>query len=114
MPEHIVDWNFASDDWQCPKASNDLRPGGAFSSRMEAKDGSAGFDFGGVYDEVVPFQKIAYTIADGRKVEVTFQEEGGKTRVTETFDMENENPEEMQREGWQAVLLNFKRSVESK
>jgi uncharacterized protein YndB with AHSA1/START domain len=112
-PAHIMEWNNASPDWHTPKAENDLRPGGSFSYRMEAKDGSAGFDFAGTYEEVVPNEFISYTIGDGRKVEVTFTDEGGKTHVIETFDPENENPVEMQRGGWQAILDSFKKHVEA-
>lgn len=112
-PESITKWNFASDDWHCPSASNDMRVGGKFISRMEAKDGSFGFDFEGVYDEVVDHKKIAYTMPDGRQVITNFENLGDKTKVTTTFDAENENPIEMQRTGWQAILDNFKKNVES-
>lgn len=114
-PEHITKWNFASDDWCSPRAENDLRVGGSFSYRMEAKDGSFGFDFGGVYDEVVPFERIAYTLGgdSNRKVVIVFESDGDKTHVTETFDPETINPEEMQRNGWQAILDNFKKHSES-
>lgn len=112
-PEHITQWNSASDEWHTPMAENDLRAGGQFKSRMEAKDGSMGFDFGGVYDEVVPHQLITYTIGDGRKVRVTFANNGMETEVEETFDAENQNPAEMQQAGWQAILNNFKKYAES-
>lgn len=112
-PEHLMQWNFASDDWMCPSATNDLRVGGTFTSRMEAKDGSFGFDFGGTYSEVVPNERIVYSLSDGRKVELNFSEEDGVTTVETIFDAEKENPEEMQREGWQAILNNFKKHVES-
>lgn len=112
-PEHITKWNFASDDWHCPSAENDLRVGGKFKSRMEAKDGSFGFDFEGVYDEVVNQKKIAYTMPDGRQVTTDFESDGGRTKVTTTFDAENENPIEMQKTGWQTILDNFKKYVES-
>lgn len=112
-PEHLMQWNFASDDWMCPSATNDLRVGGTFTSRMEAKDGSFGFDFGGTYSEVVPNERIVYSMSDGRKVELNFSEQDGVTTVETIFDAENENPEEMQREGWQAILNNFKKHVES-
>lgn len=111
-PEHIIHWNFASDDWHSPKAENDLRKGGKFNYRMEAKDGSFGFDFGGTYDEVKPNQEISYTIGDGRKVKVTFEEKDSKTKVTEAFEAEQLNPVEMQRGGWQAILNNFKKHTE--
>ncbi len=112
-PEHITKWNFASNDWHCPSAENDLRVGGKFKSRMEAKDGSFGFDFEGTYDEVVDHKKIAYTMPDSRQVITNFESLGNKTKVTTTFDAENLNPVEMQREGWQAILDNFKNYVES-
>ncbi len=111
-PEHITQWNNASDDWHTPKAVNDLRTGGSFVSTMAAKDGSVSFDFGGTYDDVVENQRIAYTLGDGRKVEVTFQTRDGGTHIIETFDAENMNPPEMQRAGWQAILDNFKRYAE--
>src|SRR5450432_1247428 len=112
-PEHIVNWNYASDDWHTPRAENDLRSGGKFLSRMEAKDGSFGFDFGGVYDEVKTNNFIAYTLGDGRKVKNTFTSEGNETKVVSTFEAENENPVEMQKNGWQAILNNFKKYTES-
>jgi uncharacterized protein YndB with AHSA1/START domain len=112
-PEHITKWNFASDDWQCPYAENDLRAGGKFLSRMEAKDGSFGFDFGGVYDEVIPNKVINYSIGDGRKVNILFSAAGGETKIITTFDAESVNPVEMQRGGWQAILNNFKKYTES-
>ncbi len=112
-PEHITKWNFALDEWHCPSAENDLRVGGKLKSRMEAKDGSFGFDFEAIYDEIVDQKKIAYTIADGRKVETNFENLGNKTKVTTTFEAEDQNPVEMQRSGWQAILDNFKKYVES-
>jgi len=112
-PEHITKWNTASDDWHTPRAENDLRTGGKFSSRMEAKDGSFGFDFGGVYDDVVNNQRIAYTMGDGRKVDVKFSPVGNTTRIVETFEPESQNPIEMQRGGWQAIMDNFKKYVEA-
>ena len=112
-PEHITKWSNASDDWHTPRAENDLREGGKFLSRMEARDGSMGFDFGGVYDEVKEHNRIAYTMGDGRKVEVDFETRGDETKVVETFDAENTHPVEMQRGGWQAILDNFKKYVEA-
>ena len=112
-PEHITKWCAASDDWHTPRAENDLRTGGKFSSRMEAKDGSFGFDFGGVYDEVKTNELIAYTIGDGRKVKITFSSTGSETEIVETFEAEGTNPIEMQRGGWQSILDNFKKYVES-
>jgi len=112
-PEHITKWNFASDDWHSPRAENDLRAGGKFVSRMEAKDGSFGFDFGGTYDEVEPNKYIEYTIGDGRKVKVNFTAKGDTTEVVESFEAENTNPVEMQKGGWQAILDNFKKYTET-
>ena len=114
LPEHIINWNNASPDWHTPKAENDLKPGGKFLSRMEAKDGSFGFDFGGVYDEVIIHKLISYTLGDGRKVKIIFSPIGFKTAVSETFETENTNPVEMQEAGWQAILNNFERHVEAK
>ena len=111
-PEAIKVWNTASDDWHTTKATNDLRKGGMFTSRMEAKDGSMGFDFGGVYDDVITNEYIEYTLGDGRKVKVYFNEVDNATTITEEFDAENENPVEMQRGGWQAIMDNFKKYTE--
>ena len=113
QPEHLMKWNSASDDWHTPRAENDLRVGGKFSARMEAKDGSFGFDFGGVYDAVRTNDYIEYTLGDGRKVSVTFKRDGDKTKVTETFEAESENSVELQRGGWQAILDNFKKYTEA-
>ncbi len=112
-PEHITKWNFASDDWHCPSASNDMKVGGKYSARMEAKDGSFGFDFEAIYDEVIEYKKIAYTMMDGRLAITNFEKLGGKTKISTTFDAENENPVEMQRTGWLAILNNFKKYVEA-
>lgn len=112
IPEHIMKWNSASDDWHTPIATNDLRPGGAFLSRMEAKDGSFGFDFSGVYDEVEEHKLISYTLADGRKVAITFSGDDITTTVTESFDPEQENSRDRQKDGWQAILNNFKAYAE--
>lgn len=112
QPEHIIKWNFASDDWHCPKAENDLRAGGKMCSRMEAKDGSFGFDFEAIYDEVKYQEKITYTMLDGRVATTKFEDLDGKTKVTTTFDPETQNPVEMQRDGWQAIINNFKNYVE--
>ena len=111
-PEHITKWNFAADDWHCPKAENDLRVGGRLKSRMEAKDGSFGFDFEAIYDEVIDQNKITYTMLDGRQATTDFENLNGKTKITTIFDAENENPVEMQRSGWQSILDNFKKYVE--
>ena len=111
-PEHITKWNNASDDWHTPHSENDLRAGGKFNSRMEAKDGSFGFDFWGIYDDVKPNELIAYTLGDGRKVKVVFAGDSGSTKITETFEPETTNPIEMQKGGWQAILDNFKKYTE--
>lgn len=112
-PENIVKWNNASEDWHTPYAENDLYAGGKFLSRMEAKDGSMGFDFSGIYNEVKTKERLIYTIDDGRKVEVLFENDGNKTKVTETFEAEVIHPIEMQRGGWQCILDNFKKHVEA-
>ncbi len=111
-PEHITKWATGSPDWHTPRAENDLRVGGKFRSRMEAKDGSAGFDFVGTYDEVKQHQTIAYTMDDGRKVKVTFTSTGKSVKIVETFEAETENTLELQRQGWQTILNNFKGYVE--
>ena len=106
-------WNAASDDWHTPSATNDLRTGGKFTSRMEAKDGSFGFDFEGIYDEVINMELIKYSMADGRKVQVDFIKEGNNTQIIEKFDPESVNPIDMQKTGWQAILNNFKKYTEA-
>jgi uncharacterized protein YndB with AHSA1/START domain len=111
-PEHIIQWSFASEDWHTPWAKNDLREGGNFSSRMEAKDGSMGFEFGGVYDTVITNDQITYTMGDGRKVNIQFTSDGNSTRIVQSFEAESQNPIEMQRGGWQAILDNFKKYTE--
>ena len=111
-PEHITKWNSPSPDWHTPFAENDLRTGGKFLSRMEAKDGSFGFDFAGVYDEVKKHERIAYTMDDNRKAVIDFTPAGNQTNVVINFDAENENPIEMQRAGWQAILDSFKNYAE--
>jgi uncharacterized protein YndB with AHSA1/START domain len=112
-PEHITQWNQASDDWHAPRAENDLRVGGKFVTRMEAKDGSAGFDFGGTYDVVKLYEEIAYTLGDGRKVNINFIAQKDETKVVETFDAEETHPVEFQKAGWQAIMNNFKKYAES-
>lgn len=113
QPQHITQWNFATPDWCCPSATNDLQAGGKYSARMEAKDGSFGFDFEAIYDEVIEFEKLLFTIADGRKTAVLFSENGNQTDVTVTFEAETVNPIELQRDGWQAILNNFKTYAEA-
>ena len=112
-PETITRWNYASDDWHTPWAKNDLRVGGKFVSRMEAKDGSFGFDFEGIYDAVITNEHIEYHLGDGRKVKITFSEKAKETKVIEVFDAETTNPIELQRQGWQAILDNFKKYTEA-
>jgi uncharacterized protein YndB with AHSA1/START domain len=112
-PKHIIQWNAASDDWHTTRAENDLRVGGNFLSRMEAKDGSLGFDFGGVYDKITENDFIEYTMGDGRKVEITFSGDENETTVVETFEAEDTNSIEMQRGGWQTIMDNFKKYTET-
>jgi uncharacterized protein YndB with AHSA1/START domain len=113
-PEDIVQWNAASDDWHTTSATVDLREGGEFSSRMEAKNGSMGFDFAGTYTKVIENQRIEYAFGD-RAAQVEFvPQEDGVVLVRVTFDSEETHPVEMQREGWQAILDNFRRHVEAK
>ncbi len=112
-PEHIKKWNTASTDWHTPHAENDLRVGGKFLSRMEAKDGSFGFDFWGIYDEVKTNEVIAYTLGDNRKARIVFEKKGNSTKVTVVFEAETENTVELQRGGWQSILDNFKKYTEA-
>ena len=112
-PAHIKNWAFASPDWHAPHAENDLRAGGKFSTTMAAKDGSMSFDFEGEYTLVKQNEAIEYIMADGRKVEISFKETPDGVEVIESFDPETQNPEEMQRGGWQAILDNFKSYAES-
>ena len=112
-PEDIVKWNYASEDWHSPQVYNDLRVGGTFNYRMEARDGSYGFDFKGIYSKVNINELIEYTIDDSRKVKINFSTLDGKTEIVETFEAENVNSFDMQRDGWQAILDNFKKVVEN-
>ena len=112
-PEHIIHWNNASDDWHTPRAENDFWVGGSFLSRMEAKDGSFGFDFAGAYNEIKMHELIIYTIFDGRKVHISFTSTANSTTIIESFEAENENSVELQKSGWQSILNNFKRYAES-
>jgi uncharacterized protein YndB with AHSA1/START domain len=114
MPEHIVNWNFASEDWHAPAAKNDFKVGGKFTYTMAAKDGSMSFDFVGIYHEIIPLKKIRYRLSDDRWVEIYFEEMADGVRIVEHFEPETENPHELQQVGWQAILNNFKRYVESK
>lgn len=111
-PASITQWNFASEDWQCPRAQLDLRPGGTFNYRMEAKDGSMGFDFEGEFTSITPHCLIEYSMGDARKVKVEFIPDGDDTRLIETFEAEDQNSAEQQRQGWQAILDNFKKFTE--
>lgn len=111
-PEDIIKWNYASDDWQSPRAVNDLRAGGTFNFRMESKDGSQGFDFGGVYKKVETNELIEYEIGDGRKVRIEFKGSGNETEIVETFEAENVYSIEQQQGGWQSILNNFKKYAE--
>jgi uncharacterized protein YndB with AHSA1/START domain len=113
-PEDIKRWNSAQEDWHTTRSSVDLREGGKFLSRMEAKDGSVGFDFEGTYTRVVPYETLEYRMSDGREVKVELVERADGVLVKETFDAETENPPELQRTGWQAILDNFGRYVEAK
>jgi uncharacterized protein YndB with AHSA1/START domain len=112
-PKHIVNWNNASDDWHTTEATNDLKIGGKFSSIMAAKDGSFSFDFWGIYDAVETHKLLAYTLGDGRDVTISFSQNGNQTTVTEIFEPEDENTIELQKGGWQAILDNFKKYVET-
>ena len=111
--EHITKWCFASDDWHAPNSSSDLKVGGKISTRMEAKDGSFGFDFWGIYDEITLHEKLTITMGDDRKWNTYFFVVNGGVKVVEEFEAENENPIEMQQGGWQMILNNFKKHVES-
>lgn len=113
QPEHITGWAFASDDWECPSAKQDVREGGEFTTTMAAKDGSVSFDIVGTYSVVEPHKRLVYTMEDDRVVDTAFSEEGGTVKVVQTFDAESENPAEMQRQGWQAILDNFKKYTEA-
>jgi len=112
-PAHITKWNNASDDWHTPSAQNDVRVGGSFLARMEAKDGSMGFDFAGVYDDVRNNEYIAYTMGDGRKVKINFTGKGNTTEVVENFEAEDTHSIDMQKTGWQNILDSFKKYTEA-
>ena len=112
-PSDIVQWNTPDPSWHTPSSENDLRVGGKFKNRMEAKDGSFGFDFEGTYDKVEPDQEISYTMGDGRQATNLFTEQDGKTTIQTTFDAETQNDPEFQKQGWQSILNNFVKYVES-
>lgn len=111
-PEHIINWNFADPSWHCPKAENDMTVGGTYNARMEARDGSFGFDFTAIYTKIDMGNAFSYGFGD-RFADVTFNHVDGQTEITVSFDPETENPLEMQQMGWQAILNNFKSYVES-
>ena len=111
--DHIIHWNFADPSWHCPSASNDLRPGGKFSYRMEARDGSMGFDFYGEYKEVANPYSVEFEMGDGRMVWITFTEENGQTIVEQTFEAEDQNSIEMQKQGWKMIMNNYKNYTEN-
>ena len=112
-PEHITKWCFASDDWHAPSSTSDFKIGGKLNIRMEAKDGSFGFDFWGIYNDIKPNEKVGITIGDDRKWDTYFSVVDGSVKVVEEFEAESENPIEMQEAGWQMILNNFKKYVES-
>jgi uncharacterized protein YndB with AHSA1/START domain len=112
-PEHITKWNFADPSWHCPFASNGMRIGGKYVARMEAKDGSFGFDLEAIYNEITEGKSFSFTLPDGRRVDALFEKDGNQTVVTITFDPENENPPEFQKAGWQAILDNFRKYTET-
>jgi len=113
-PEHIVNWNFAHESWECPSAKNDLQPEGKLEVRLQAKDGSFGFDLVGIYDEIQEYDFIKYHFEDGRNIDVVFEKlSEDKTKITQNFDPENQNSLDMQKQGWQAILNNFKKYAES-
>ena len=113
LPEHIMKWNFASNDWFSPKSDNDFKEGGKFVNRMEAKDGSFGFDFTGHYVKITQSEYIEYNIEDGRNVKIEFKPDGESTKITESFEAETSHPVDVQKGGWQAILDNFKKYTES-
>ncbi len=112
-PEHITNWNFADPSWHCPYAENDMKVGGKYKARMEAKDGSFGFDFEATYNKIDNGKSFIYTMPDNREVSVDFDSLGDKTNIKVIFDPENENPIEIQKAGWQSILDNFKKYAET-
>lgn len=113
QPNHIINWNFATPSWHCPFATNEMKVGGKYFARMEAKDGSYGFDFEAIYNEIIFGERFTYTMTDNRVVEVNFKEFGDHTEIIIIFDAEEENPIELQQKGWQAILDNFKKYTEA-
>ena len=112
-PKHVMNWNYAGDDWHCPKAENDLEVGKSFTYTMAAKNGEMSFDFSGIYTEIDIHSKISYVLADDRKIFVTFKETEEGIELVEKFDPETENSEELQQTGWQMILNNFKKYIEA-
>ncbi|MFN8115533.1 MAG: SRPBCC domain-containing protein [Bacteroidia bacterium] len=112
-PEHITKWCFASDDWHAPSSTSDFKVGGKISTRMEAKDGSFGFDFWGIYNDIKTNEKVGVVLGDDRKWDTYFSVVDGSVKVVEEFEAESQNPIEMQQAGWQMILNNFKKYVES-
>lgn len=112
-PKHVIHWNFASDDWHCPKAENDLEVGKSFTYTMAAKNGEMSFDFSGIYTEIEEYSKISYVLADERKIFITFLETEDGIEVSEKFDPESIHSEELQQAGWQMILDNFKKYTEA-
>ncbi len=112
--DHIVHWHYATDTWHTPRAVSDLQPGGRFVYRMESRDGSAGFDFDGVFDTVEKPRRLRYTLSDGRRADVRFDADGGRVRVTVAFEPDGETDRAMQEAGWQAILTNFRKYAESR
>jgi uncharacterized protein YndB with AHSA1/START domain len=113
-PKHVMNWNYAGDDWHCPKAENNLEVGKSFTYTMAAKNGEMSFDFTGIYTEIEPFSKISYVLADDRKIHITFHETEEGIEIIEKFDPETENSKELQQTGWQMILNNFKKYIEAK
>jgi uncharacterized protein YndB with AHSA1/START domain len=112
-PKHVINWNYAGDDWHCPKAENDLEVGKSFNYTMAAKNGEMSFEFSGIYSEIKPLSKLSYALADDRKIHITFQETEEGIEIIEKLDPETENPEELQQTGWQMILDNFKKYSEA-
>lgn len=112
-PEHIRNWNFASDDWECPRASSEFKVGGRFNYYMQAKDQSVGFDFTGTFDIIKTPELISYHLDDNRQVEIHFKKQGNQTHITVLIDAETENSLALQKRGWQSILNNYKKYVES-
>ena len=113
LPKHIINWNNASEDWCTPSSENDFKEGGKFTNRMQAKDGSVGFDFWGIYDKIIQNEYIEYTLGDDRNVKINFAPEGEGTKITERFEAETSHPADVQKKGWQNILDSFKKYTEN-